>query len=382
MGSSYQLVAKKIKRISRPVHFVIVMFGLCVTASSIAQSSYNLPLHEAIRMNDIEFVKAWVSERKPLDQPFNDTRFSLENSSGLIRGLTPLMVAAGLGRLEMSRILVEAGANIYAESRNADGSNPRYAFDYAVNDGYLPVAVYLWEKSDRARFNAKLDVQFHKACLRLCEEKYGSTASDNLALFLAKISDEPTLGNGIALVACTWNALPKLRFLATHGVTFPKNTLHCLASYEGTHYFVTDPKTRMAIAQFLVEHSADPNANAPLGSKMHPPLIGAVFSRDLELVRFLVSQGADPSYENRQGLSPMGAAANTCSYALPTFSSSNVAQMEADAIVRLEIIDYLAKSGASTLVARPMRLLTECCESDSMVAAQKQICARFGLGAR
>src|SRR6266704_664708 len=86
------------------------LFG-CVTPSPALS-----PLHEAASRGDVEMVRSWVREKKNLDERYNDYSMRLEGNYSAIRGLTPLMVAARSGHLEIVKILTEGGANIYAES--------------------------------------------------------------------------------------------------------------------------------------------------------------------------------------------------------------------------------------------------------------------------
>lgn len=128
---------------------IIVVFGL---AGCFSDSPPLGPLHEAALTGNIEVVKSWISEKRNLDKEYNDTGSGLENNSARVRGLTALMVAAQAGQPEVAKLLIDGGANVYAESRWANGSNPLNAFDYAVENGNVAVAAYLWDKSDKAHF--------------------------------------------------------------------------------------------------------------------------------------------------------------------------------------------------------------------------------------
>ena len=54
-----------------------------------------------------------------------------------------LLEAAATGDTEVVKLLVEGGANLYAQSHWRDGSNRRSAFDYAVASGKIAVVEYL-----------------------------------------------------------------------------------------------------------------------------------------------------------------------------------------------------------------------------------------------
>lgn len=336
------------------------------------------PLHEAARTGNTEVVKSWISEKRNLDKEYNDTGSGLENNSTRVRGLTALMVAAESGQLEVAKLLTEGGANIYAESRWANGSSRLNAFDYAVENGHLAVAAYLWERSDKVRFARALDHQFLSACSRFCDEKQGSNEATNLALFIARITtDEETLGKGIGSVACWPGALPRLRFLAEHGVHFPRNTLNCVSSSQAGLNSLSTPQTRIEAAQFLLAHGADVN-DLPRGTYTFTPLMMAATSHDLDMVKFLLAHGADPDMPNQQGYTAIMTAANICSYASPTTGSNELAALEARQKTQLAVIEQLASAGAHAAFSPKMSLFSECCARQPHTETQERICRIFG----
>src|SRR5688572_27274300 len=133
------------------------------------------------------------------------------------------MVAVRLRHVEVVTLLVEGGANLYAESRLRDGSNPRTAFDYAVEGGSAEVVEYLWTRSDRVRFASHLDQHIVSACFQSCEDKVGGDARGQV-----------------------------LAFLDRHAVRFPRNTLHC-AAYQSTVRNMRFLHERMAIVSFFLD---------------------------------------------------------------------------------------------------------------------------------
>lgn len=365
-----------ISSLTRVALAIIVVFGLvgCFSASP----PYG-PLHEAARSGNTEVVKAWISEKRNLDNAYNDTGSGLENNSTRVRGLTALMVAAQSGQFEVAKLLIDGGANIYAESRWANGSNRLNAFDYAVENGNVAVVAYLWNKSDKVHFARALDNQFSFACFRYCDEKHGTDEATNLALFIAKITtDEETLGKGIGSVACSPKALPRLKFLAEHGVHFPKNTLNCIGSTDAGLNRLSTPQTRIEAAQFLLDHGADVN-DLPQGTYTHTPLMMAASSHDPDMVKFLLARGAEPDMPNQQGYTAIMVAANTCSYALPTTGSSELAALEGRQKIELAVIELLADAGAHAAFSPKLGLLSECCTRQPHTETQEKICRIFGL---
>lgn len=360
---------------TRVVFVIIVIFGL---VGCFSESPPYGALQEAARMGNTEVVKSWINEKRNLDKEYNDTGSGLENNSTRVRGLTALMVAAESGKVEVAKLLIDGGANIYAESRWANGSNRLNAFDYAVQNGHLAVAAYLWEKSDKVHFARALDNQFLSACSRFCDEKHGSSEATNLALFIAKITtDEETLGKGIGSVACWPGALPRLRFLAEHGVHFPKNTLNCVSSSQAGLNILSTSQTRIEVAQFLLAHGADVN-DLPQGTYIFTPLMMAASSHDLDMVKFFLAHGADPDKPNQQGYTAIMTAANTCSYALSTSGSNELAALEVRQKTQLAVIEQLASAGAHAAFSPKMALLTECCVRQPHTDTQEKICRIFG----
>jgi ankyrin repeat protein len=66
---------------------------------------------------------------------------SIDGKSG--SGLTPLMNAARMGRLEMVQYLVGAGADVRRRYHESRWEPSRSALDFAVENGYAEVAAYL-----------------------------------------------------------------------------------------------------------------------------------------------------------------------------------------------------------------------------------------------
>jgi ankyrin repeat protein len=378
---SLSKAATRIRAVLARIALALVMQANFVGNAIAASPSYG-PLHEAAISGNADVVRKWIRDGKNPDEKYNDMGFSLESNYARVRGLTALMVAAQAGQLEIVKILIEGGAGIYAESRQANGSNPSNAFDYAVEGGQLAVAAYLWERSDKVRFTANLGSQFWSACVRLCDEKHGTTEADNLPLFLARITkDEEVLGRAIGMTACWRDALPRLKFLVRHGVRFPKNTLGCIASHTASSNNLMDLRARIEIAQFLLDQGADPNA-LPKNSSGYSPLMLAAGSHDPDMLKFLLAHGADPNLQNRDGYAPVMVAANICSDTSATTDSSALAAAEIWQKRQLTTIETLVAAGARATADPKMTLLSKCCVRKSHTDTQEKICRVFGKGSR
>jgi len=338
------------------------------------------PLHEAAMTGNAELVKSWVKQKRNLDVTFDEPSRGLEGNYARAQGVTALMVAARMGQFEIVKLLVEGGANLYMESHWPEGFHPRNAFDYAVEHavekpGGLEAVEYLWNRSDRARFAARLDEQIAASCRRTCNDKYGGDARGNLALFLIGVAPDEQRGKGISEAACySRQPLELLTFLDQHAVRFPKNTLHC-AVYHPAVRSQRSPQERIAIASFFVEHGADLE-DPGVG---YTPLMGAASTHDIEMVKFLLARGANPNARNPAGVNAIGLAANSCVY------GGSAAQIEPRQRPQLAVIEYLAQSGADAKLyasergRSQLQILTSCCSRQPHSATQRQICQVFGL---
>lgn len=332
------------------------------------------PLHKAAATGNIEAVKSWIAKKHDLDVTFDEASGGTEGSATRSLGVTALMLASQRGELEVVKLLVEAGADLYAESRGHDGTNPRNAFDYAVGAGRIATAQYLWAKSDGTGFAGRLDKHIAESCQLGCDERSGSDARNNLALFLMSITrDEAMLGKGIGEAVCfARQPLKLLAFLEIHGVRFPRNTLHCI-TYNPTIRSLRSAQERIAIASVLLEHGAD------LNDLPYTPLRGAAAAHDLEMVRFLLLRGANPNLRNADGMTPLTAAANSCTH------GGSADELEPRLKQQLNVINVLMQAGADTrLLASTgersrLQSLTDCCAREPRSATQRKICRVFGL---
>lgn len=349
----------------------LVLATLLTTATLVEAMG---PLHEAALTGNTDVVRSWIARKRSLDVTYDEPSRGLEGNYARARGITALMVAAQVGRLEIATLLVEGGANLYAESRLRDGSDPRTAFDYAVTAGHLAIAEYLWTRSDGVRLAGRLDRHIFEACGRGCDDRFGTDARTNMALFLIGITrDERALGKGLGDAAC-FAAQPRrlLDFLARHRVPVPRNTLHCIA-YNHTIREIRPVQDRLAVATFFLDRGADPN-DFPA-----PPLRGAAAAHDVEMVTLLLARGADPNLTAPDGMTPIAAAANSCVHGdIP-------AQAEPRQRSQLAVIERLVGAGAQTRLPTggsapaQLRLLKDCCARQPQTPTQRRICETFGL---
>ena len=329
------------------------------------------PLHAAAYQGDLNKVNQLVANGADVNARHGDYTVVIgyaENSGSRVRNKTALMFAAERGHLAVVKSLVDANADIYVIEEDASGHQRGNAFDLSVEEGHTAIARFLWERSDRIRFTAKLDQQLAWACSRFCSERFGNDPTTNLALFVASIiPNQQQLGEGIGKTACrNPHALNNLRFLLGRGVQFPENTLHCVA--------VSDPeylaKQSLEAARFLLDHGASPNAPSK-GSYSATPLMLAALKHNPEMVELFLGRGGDPNFGTDAGGSPLASAAAICHY-----GSGNERARQ----LQLRVMQQLVAAGAKPQPQSRNRgipgaeLINRCCTQKDVTEDQLQIC--------
>src|SRR5690349_3534096 len=103
-------------------------------------SSPMTPLHEAARSGNADVVRSYVQAKRNLDPRWDEPTHGLEGNYARLVGLTPLMLAARYGQLDVATLLVEGGADLYAQANTQVPGEPLTAFDFAVQEGHLSIA--------------------------------------------------------------------------------------------------------------------------------------------------------------------------------------------------------------------------------------------------
>jgi len=137
-------------------------------------------LHLAVKNGDIGEVKKWIKSGKNLDIFYNDPPPGFHGSRAYQK-VAPLMFAIGgdgsflAGNLEMVELLVEGGANIYAESYlfNSEKSKSSIIIQ-AVKAGDPQIFKYLWEKLDDDTRERELKRVFNTAFSPVCSSFHNS----------------------------------------------------------------------------------------------------------------------------------------------------------------------------------------------------------------
>ena len=334
-------------------------------------SSSMSPLHEAARSGDTALVKSYVQARRNLDPRWDEPTRGLEGNYARLIGLTPLMLAARYGQLDVAKLLVEGGADLYAQANTQLPGDPLTAFDFAVQSGQLAIAQYLWQKSDGVRLGKRLADQIASACSASCKEGAGTDARTNLALFLISIAPDETAGSGVGAAACySPKPLELLAFVEKHAARPPRNTLHCMAYQTFSRHRPLEQ--RLAVLTWMLDHGA------PVNGELHgwTPLMGTATAYDIETAKLLIARGGNPNLGGTY-LPPVAAAANSCVH-VPSADSVSP-PLEA----QRAMVEYLAPlSDKSVYASREtlakLDLLHRCCVSQPQAPAQRRICEVFG----
>jgi hypothetical protein len=332
------------------------------------------PLHIAAQSGNTAVVKQWIADRKNLDPRYEEESRGLEGNYARLVDVTPLMLAAGNGQLETVQLLVEGGADIYAQANTQLKGEPLTAFDFAIKWGYIPVADYLWNKaSDKGRLTTRLVDHLSSACVAHCSDKASTDPKANPALYLIGIAPDELAGAGVGSAVCgSPSAIARLEFVEKYAPRPPRNTLHCTAYQTFSRHRPFEE--RRAVLTWMLDHGAEVNGRL-YGST---PLAGAAAAHDLDTVKLLLGRGADPNLDGSSGIPPIAAAANTCVHV----TSANAVDARIDA--ELDTVRYLAPLSdrnryASPDVLKKGYLIGQCCARQPQTAKQRQVCEVFGL---
>ena len=215
----------------RLVSAAILAYG-CVLAVIAQQAPGGDRFYQAIRANDVAGLRKLAAE----------VGVNAEDASGM----TPLMLAAAFGTREAVSALLDAGADVKAQSRSGVT---------ALHVAWHDASVVRLLLDSGAAVNAK--TQLGATPLQVASSANGTEAVVSLLLEKGAEPDAAETRGVTPLIAA-----------ATAG--------------------------NAAVAKLLLEHGADANAFAPgEGQKTATPLMGAAFNGDAELTRLLLARKVD-----------------------------------------------------------------------------------------
>jgi len=349
-----------------PIAALLLVFALLGCSDTMSA------LHRAAMSGDAATVKEYVKGRRNLDPRYDEPTRGLEGNYARVLGITPLMLAARYGHLEVAKLLVDGGADLYAQANTQLPGEPLTAFDFAVESGQIAVADYLWKKGDASRLSTRLAQHIANACIHSCKEGFPTDADKNIALFLIGVAPAETAGNGVGSAVCSSiKPIETLEFIEKHAARPPRNTLHCMAYQTFSRHRPLEQ--RIAVLTWMLDHGAEVNG------LLHgwTPLMGTATAHDIETAKLLIARGADPNMSGNY-LPPIAAAANSCAHV--TSASAVDARIDA----QLAMVQFLAPVSDKRIYADPQifkqgYLIKDCCARQPQNASQRRICEVFGL---
>jgi len=179
--------------------------------------------HLAAIKNDIPALKAWIDKGYDVDASY-DTKGTWHQSG--TTGTTALIYAASNGNYDAVKLLVDAGANLYAQTRdssihfemdkrhkvfeitNSDNKLTKLkyyytgnsAFDAAISGGHTEIAKTLWLNSDKIVYTMKDWEHFSVATGRYCRSSYYNNKSyrEMLVFLTENVINEQTINDRLS----------------------------------------------------------------------------------------------------------------------------------------------------------------------------------------
>jgi uncharacterized protein len=226
------------------------------------------------------------------------------------RGQTALMWAAAEGHAEVAQLLIDAGAEVNA--RSTVGFMPLH---FAAREGRMEAARVLLKAGAEIEAMTGEYVTQCWICgggdINIQKKAASKDPVGPNPLFLAAMNSHFELAAMLLEKRANPNAMPE-----------GYSVLHRLAAVrKGPRDFQTPEMvgsgkmTDLEFVRKLVEHGADVNIKGtggrigPVSSAGGTPLIAAAGHKDVEYMRLLVELGANPNVANREGVTPLLAAA-------------------------------------------------------------------------
>ena len=240
-------------------------------ASSTNQPAAAVALFQAVKLNDLDAVKVSLLAGLPVD-----TRNA--------QGRTPLIVAVSTGNLEMTKLLVEHGADVNARTTTDTGST---VLCFAIEGRNLQVLDYLIERGAKVDGKSKNgQTPLHYAAAHGLNDFVSSLLKHGADPDLFGIPD--TKGNlTTPLMAAAANGqLETVQLLVEKGAQLEKAN-----NVGDTVLMDVCKRPYPVIVKLLINKGANVNAMAKDG---YTALIYAACQGQVETIRLLLEAGADP----------------------------------------------------------------------------------------
>lgn len=252
------------------------------------------PLHIAAERGDIKAVREYIAGGGDLNARYGDYTVILGYSEGSqVRNKTALIFAAENGHLEVVKLLVDAGADLYVIQSDNFGEDRGNAFDVALDQGYGDIARFLWERSDKKSFARHLARSFRTAFDRSCYGFPNEGRRELLEFFLATF-DRKYASEALWRISDRLACMPEIRFILNQGVQPASSALVTAASL-GLQDIVVLYLRRGARLN-AVGRSSYTHLYANVTA-----LIAAAGNKRVGTMRLLLDKGADPNLQDSNG---------------------------------------------------------------------------------
>lgn len=260
------------------------------------ENKWELPLHLAVRLEDIEMTRMLLSYGANVNGMNSDlARCTTCNE---LSGLTqhPIVLAASLGDMSLVTLLLERGANPNAQAQERIGRRPmtKTALHYAVNQGNVDMVKILLQHgaiTDLIDYDG--NTVFHCAvqCSRMLEEEGIITrpsrkdfAGDNICQEHVEILELLCRSTYRGSITSLLNVQNNERFTAL--------------------FLAIGYRCKRSVC-VLLNVGADPNAY--LDGMLHygTPLHAAVFTQEDDIIQNLVQNGSNLNVTNAFGNTPL-----------------------------------------------------------------------------
>jgi ankyrin repeat protein/L-ascorbate metabolism protein UlaG (beta-lactamase superfamily) len=248
----------------RTVRFVSFFVILCSLAANAAAGE----IHEAVRGGNIQAVQRLVAADRSL--------LATKEADGS----TPLHIAAQAGNLEMTKLLLDLGADVTLGDN--ENSNALHVAAIGANTAVIDLLLAKGIDVNSADVNGMTAVLFAGGRGKWDAVRY-------LASKGARLDCRATGGSGLVHFAARRGDVEVLKQLVAAGLS-----LNCGPDQWGaTPLAGAAQRGQIDVMTFLLDNGANPNEVPPDGQS---PLMNAAGAGKRDAVRLLLDKGADPNY--------------------------------------------------------------------------------------